>query len=53
MASREREPKNEGKKPYHTPHLETYGDVSELTKTAAGSGRPDGTGQYGITRYSN
>jgi len=44
--------KEKGKTPYHAPHLETYGDVSELTKTASGSGRVDGTSRWGQNAQS-
>ncbi len=40
------------KAPYHAPHLETYGDISELTKTASGSGAVDGTNRWGANTQS-
>lgn len=47
-----KESKKTEKQLYHSPNLTTYGDISELTKTASGSGRQDGTGNYGTARYS-
>ena len=44
--------KEKEKSPYHAPHLETYGDISELTKTASGSGAVDGTGRWGQNTQS-
>ena len=38
-----------GKKPYHRPRLEEYGDIREVTQSVSMTGAPDGAA-HGNTR---